>query len=229
MSPKELVVTRTEEERERDLPVIANLYARGWNMHQIAGFMQEKLYPERGTVTIRQVSKDIEQIRQDWMHSALIDFNEARGIEIAKLNTLETAYWQAWEESRSPAEVELQTETDDEVPLRSGEVAPVKRKHHSKQTVTREGNFLYLQGVERCVDKRCKILGLYEPEKFALDWRNAAANLGVRSEDADQIKETTVQILMQAITRQTQTGGKDKVEDVIEGQFTPIQKEREEG
>lgn len=219
---KAITVTRTDEEKERDLPVIGNLYARGWNMHQIAGFLSDNLYAGRGAITIRTVSADIERIRDLWTQSALIDFNEARGREIAKLDALETAYWVAWEESRKDMEEATETETKDEVPLRSGEVVPVSRSHKGRKKTNREGNPLYLNGVERCIEKRCKILGLFEAQSFSMDWRSAAQNLGVNPTDAEQIKETTVRIMMQAITRQT--GGADaSPADIIEGQFTSEQ------
>jgi len=226
---KELAVVRTEEEKERDLPVIANLYARGWNMHQIADFVRDNLYPDRGAVTIRMVSKDIESIRKAWTESALIDFNEARGVEIAKLNALETAYWVAWEESRLPNEIDIESEDEEEIATRTGEVVPTKSKHKSKEKRTREGNFLFLQGVERCVINRCKILGLFEPEKFALDWRSAANRVGISSSNMDAIKETTVNILMQAITRQSGPAVQAETGDIVEGQFVTIPEEREEG
>ena len=69
-------------------------------------------YLEGSTQTIAQklgvsqptVSTDIKAIEKEWRCSALHNFDRCRGMELAKLDHLESEAWQAWRRSQEPVE-----------------------------------------------------------------------------------------------------------------------------
>ncbi len=123
MGPK-----RNKEQQARDRAEIARLY--------LSGTLQVNIAAEIG-VSQQQISYDLKIIRQQWLDSALRDFDEARSRELAKIDNLEITYWQAWQR------VEGQTRVGPQL-----------------------GDLRFLQGVQWCIDRRCKLLGLDAPDRM---------------------------------------------------------------
>ncbi len=124
---------------------ISNLYLQGYLQAEIA----EKLGIGQATV-----SRDLKALQGEWLKSSLIDFNEAKAKELAKVDRLEREYWAAWEASKEDKE----TSTTEKV---KGDKAD-----RSKAQMRREGqvgNPSFLRGVEWCIERRCKILGIDAP------------------------------------------------------------------
>lgn len=166
---------RTPTQRENDLERIAALYLRGKRQVDIAA--------ELG-LSQPQVSYDLKEIHKRWRESSLVNMNEVKQRELARIDALETEYWQAWE--RSVGEV-IRTTTS-----RSD-------KDGNKASITKEekaGNPAYLAGVQWCIEQRCKIFGLYEAAKISIDWRKAVEEQGV---DAGDLFESMVNTYIGAI------------------------------
>ena len=75
---------------------------------------------------------------------------------------MERTYWAAWERSCAVAEVRTAkvTRPPDAIGA-DGTVTPgTTRTETSKREVVQCGNPAFLRGVERCIEKRCKLLGL---------------------------------------------------------------------
>lgn len=102
------------------------------------------------TLTQQQISYDLGVLRKAWVAEAQIDFSERVAFEIAKIDQLERTYWSAWERSKQDKTVTSVDKTD-------AKTASVKA---SKKTEARDGNPVWLEGVQRCIELRCKLLGL---------------------------------------------------------------------
>ena len=159
----------------RDRRRVAEMYLRGALQSDIA----EELGIDQSTV-----SRDLQSLRDEWLQSALVDINEAKARELAKIDGLEVEYWVAWQESKKDAE----TITHEE---KAGWQAYSK---DTTQYVGQVGNPSFLAGVQWCITKRCQILGLDEPqriefqESFDLDaWRKNRAD---RLSELEGLKET---------------------------------------
>jgi hypothetical protein len=107
------------ERRQR----VAAFYLMGKNQWEIA----RQLNCSQGTV-----SNDLARIREQWLASATRDFDGAKAQELAKLDRLESAGWEAWERSQEPV---------------------------GKKGVRRPGDPRFLAQVFQCVETRLKILG----------------------------------------------------------------------
>jgi hypothetical protein len=171
---------QTEESRAK----IARWYLEGQTQAEIG----RKL-----GLTQQQISLDLKAIRKQWLDSALRDFDEARAQELAKIDRLEATYWESWQRSLEPTQTKTQY-------IRAGEGGQPAPERATLHTAPGTGDPRWLQGVQWCIDRRCKLLGLDAPEKhehgFTFDveaWkREAQARLQQASEtmqlfeDADE-------------------------------------------
>jgi hypothetical protein len=89
------------------------------------------------------------------LDSALINFNEAKANELAKIDNLEREYWDAWERSKTQKETKSSKAKPDPTDANVGRVTEQMEK-----TEDLLGNAAFLRGVQWCINKRCEILGL---------------------------------------------------------------------
>ena len=111
-----------------------------------------------------QVSRDLKAIRQAWLASQIRDFDAAKAQELAKIDHVEAAAWVAW--ARSTA--------DKETIIREAD-ANQKPKKAVRRTEGQAGDATFLRVVLDCIERRCKILGLDAPQRFAIKWDELTA------------------------------------------------------
>lgn len=153
---------RTKVQRERDLADIAQMYLQGKTQVEIA----EKL-----EISQQQVSYDLKILQDRWRKAALRDLDTAKAEQLAKIDELEREYWRAWEESKETYESSV-TEK-----VTAGETSRLKAYLRKEDRV---GDPRYLAGVQWCIERRCKLLGLDAPEQvrsklqieYVNDWRS---------------------------------------------------------
>lgn len=144
---------RTPTQRAYDLTRITEMYLKGRRQVDIAA--------ELG-VTQQQVSYDIQEIHRRWRESDLINIGEAKQRELDRIDELERTYWNAWEKSCGERKrTKQETSADGKKEKDKGRIRA------SVETEQLLGNPAYLAGIDSCVDKRCKVLGLYAPTKVA--------------------------------------------------------------
>ena len=142
---------RSSAQIARDRRRISDLYLQGW--------LQADIATEIG-ISAPTVSRDLKALQGDWLQSALLDFNEAKAQQLAKIDRLEREYWEAWERSKQG-----QKRTTVKGRGESGEEKP----SHQEKSVTLDegtGDPRFLQGVQWCIDRRCKVLGVDAPQKL---------------------------------------------------------------
>lgn len=213
----ELAQRRTEEERERDLVMLARMYVRGKAQHEMM-LTLNALYPDR-PLTLPIIHKDLEDIRRMWLQSTLLDFNAAKAKELARLDEAEREAWNAWERSKEK-HVRLEYEvSDDQVPFSVDKIADVKRRKKHKIIEATVGDIRYIEMVERMIKMRCDILGLFEAKKLQIDWRTEAIAAGMDEQTIDAVKERTVQTLLEAITQAAKDSGAIREADIIDAEL----------
>src|SRR5262245_1225417 len=117
---------------------VADLYLQGWTQMEIDAHLK---------VDQTTVSEDLKQVRAQWRESAVRDFDEARDVELKKIDRVEREAWAAWERSQKPAQ---SATTNDETNQRR------TRRHVRNQY----GDPRFLEVVNRCIAARCALLGL---------------------------------------------------------------------
>jgi len=141
---------RSKSQLIRDRRRIADMYLQGKTQADIA----EEVGIDQSTV-----SRDIAALQGAWRESALIDIDEAKARELAKVDRLEREYWDAWERS-----------CEDVVTVRAMGKQPAKGEKGKPDRVTRitkkqDGDPAFLRGVQWCIERRCKIIGVDAPTK----------------------------------------------------------------
>jgi hypothetical protein len=158
--------TRSEEQRELDYARISDMYLRGWSCRRIG---------EAIGISHVSVSTELKIIRQRWLEEQVKNFDELQQRELLRLDKVECEMWDAWEKSKADQITSTARREDGMIAKTVNEV----RK--AQQT----GEAQYMQVIMRCIEKRCKILGLDAPEKVqhsgSLD---VTALIGLLQEDA---------------------------------------------
>jgi hypothetical protein len=130
---------------------VARLYAEGVPRTRIA---------ENAGVSVSTVAHDLKAIHQQWLESSLRNFDQAKAQELAKIDLLETAAWEAWERSYL-AEETTKITTDGE------------KKRAEKIIKGQAGDPRFLDRVSWCINKRLNILGLEAQMKGSETERDA--------------------------------------------------------
>jgi hypothetical protein len=140
---------RSPDQIRNDRAEIAHLYLQGWTQAQIGA----KLGLSR-----QQIGYDLDAVRHEWLQSSLVDFNQKKAEELARIDAVEREYWIAWQESKR----ERQTSSTEQIKDPRGD----KIKAGIRK-VEQTGDPRYLEGVRWCIAKRCEVLGLNAPQKIA--------------------------------------------------------------
>lgn len=86
-----------------------------------------------------QVCYDLKIIRQRWLDSSLQDFNELKAKELAKIDMVESEFLKAWDRSQGL----------------------------DREGRARDGDPRFMDGVLKCIAKRCEIFGFDVAKKVA--------------------------------------------------------------
>jgi hypothetical protein len=129
---------------------VATLFLQGIRRQ---GELAQRLGVDRSTV-----SRDLKVLNARWKEAAVRDLDAAKGQELDRLHLLEQEYWAAWRRSQQAHE----TTTTEQTTGGDGD-----RTRAAIRKDEQCGDPRFLQGVERCVAKRCEILGLNAPQKIA--------------------------------------------------------------
>ena len=166
---------RNKKQREAHLAEVATLYLTGQRQDKIAEYLED---------SPAQITYDLNELQKRWRASAVANIGEAKGKELAKLDELERVYWDAWARSKQPKEKTRTGRTD-------GERAVITAFMETEQ---RDGNPAFLDGVFKCIDRRCKILGLDAPTEIKLTEERAKELAGRYNLDASRLLATANEI-----------------------------------
>lgn len=161
---------RTKTQIRKDRAEIARLYLQGETQAAIGkklGLVQQ------------QIGYDLKAIRKEWLKSSLIDFNEAKARELAKIDNLEITCWQAWDRSNKAKRTETTT-------VRGEDEETISITIKEEQLT---GDKRFLDGVDSCIDKRIKIFGFAAPVKRELSGPDGGP---IRTEDVSITEEERI-------------------------------------
>jgi hypothetical protein len=125
------------------------------------------------------VHKDLLKVRDEWMAMALVDFDEARARELAKIDHLEAVCWEAWAKSCEDAEIRNRKRefVRMELPAQKGKKARHKliplKVVEEKTSKGRTGDPRFMDRISWCIETRLKLLGLLKDKKevkVTFDW-----------------------------------------------------------
>lgn len=107
----------------------------------------------------QQIAKDVAVILKRWRETCVADLDDLRSAELVRIAAMEAEAWGAWERSKAMHE---NTSTEQTESAKDG-----RKTRAAIHKVQRDPDPRYLQIVQYCIEKRCKLLGLDAPAKFA--------------------------------------------------------------
>ena len=135
----------------------AELYRQGKTFGEIAAVVTAEFRtPEEKPFSFKTIAKDMARIRAEWRTSRIADFDAKIDKELAVIDHLEAEAWAGWQRSIGKVKVTTQKTTAE------GEETTVRTEHQA-------GDPRFLAQVDSCVDKRCRILGLYAAIKTQME------------------------------------------------------------
>lgn len=147
---------RPKFEASQQRPLIAALYLKGCPQSEIAAQLN---------LTQATVSRDLKLIQEQWRQSAISDMGEVKQRELEKIDLIEYEAWQAWLRSQADAISETTFGNSD--------------KPNIKSSRNQYGDPRFLAQIERCIELRCKILGINAPTKIEVNWQQELENQGI--------------------------------------------------
>jgi hypothetical protein len=176
---------RTESQRERDLVLFAELYLQGYSLQEISDHVASV---RDYTLSRVQVHYDIKLIHERWKEAYIETYDTMKVRELARIDKLERAYWDAWERSMKDKVEEEHEGTSNKMTNAKGRaVQEHKQSKGKKKRTTRDGTARFLEGIQWCIQQRCKILGLNAPTQkrgSTGDWREEAKKAGINDPGA---------------------------------------------
>ena len=153
---------RTDFQREADLPKMALLYRDGHTQRAIA---------QQFGLSQGQICQDLAEIKRRWKAESLEFFTSKVEEELSKIDNLEITYWNQFDKSRQD-EICIAVETKT-VALKGDDGGdsvdlPAIETKRTVKTTKRVGDRGFLAGIEWCIERRCKLLGLDAPAKSEL-------------------------------------------------------------
>jgi len=170
---KKFAPKRTEVDKEKDRSMIMQLYIEGLNYRDISILVSEA---RDYSISYTTVGEDIKRCLEDWKAKRDDKVELYITIELAKIDALEREYWEAWKKSKNNYEQKSAKIIRNKGGKEIG--GTIDKEETSVKQLVEFGDPRFLQGIERCIQKRIDLLGL-----------DAAKNLNVNYKD---VSETTV-------------------------------------
>jgi len=151
-----LVERRTPDEITRDEIMIAQLYFKHVPLTKLPAELKKATEANYQLNTVT-TSKILNQLLQKWKEEKVANIDARKNLELKKLDAIEAEYWEGWKRSLEPrVEVTESNSARDGMSTRT-------------RTLERDGSPKFLEGVERCIWKRCTLLGLMDGLRIGLN------------------------------------------------------------
>ena len=173
---KRATAKRSAAQREYDLVELSGLYLAGKTQQEMANYIATN---RPYTLSKFAIANDIQILHQRWIETQLLNIDEAKARELSRIDKLETAYWDGWDRSLKKQETFEAEKVEDTQAGAKGTVQKFTKERSHKKEVSMVGDPRFLDGIARCIEQRCRILGIHEPQKIEVDWRQQAIQSGL--------------------------------------------------
>lgn len=178
---------RTHAQIVADRLLITELLLEGQTMFKIAQHINSI---REYQLSYSQIVYDCRAIEKQWMKEYLGNIDTMKAKELARIDRIEQAAWDAWEASKRTLAQTEKEQTENEQLGRDDKAYQKHRKVRAKKVETeRDADEKFMKIIQWCVEQRCKILGFNAPQKLDINWRKQAEAAGM---SPDKVKEELV-------------------------------------
>lgn len=144
------VGTRKKQEMAGRRRKVANLYLRGAWQPEIARLVG---------VSQSTISRDLAIVRKRWLEDAKADYDAKVAEQLAKIDAVELEAWAEWQKSKG------RERTRKAVKKYGGKSGRAEKVEETTTVETLLPEARYLEIIHKCIERRCKLLGLDAPER----------------------------------------------------------------
>lgn len=139
-----------------------------------------------GVKSTQTIWADVQFIIDEWRKHHMEDINRYMLIELRKTMEIEKEAWEEWERSKTVKDKvriteAILTDLDPDDPTLLNVVGGLIPTERQVTTEGRLGNPAYLVIIDKMIDKRAKLLGLYAPERLQLADPEDARDFGAQA------------------------------------------------
>lgn len=144
---------------------VSDLYLQGWSLSRISAKLD---------VSHVTVKNDLDRLRVEWLASSLVNMDERKAQELAKIDLLEEMAHSAWAKSCADQVDKKRGVHSQIVPTKEVDESTGKSTYVNKMTPTKiikenvskstSGNPKFLDQIAWCIETRLKIFGLIKPD-----------------------------------------------------------------
>lgn len=185
---------QAEKRRLQRLEIISPLFKRGYSYRQIQKEVMARL--ELENYSLPTVKADIDFLLKEWQEFRITNVDANIQLELQRIDNIVREAWGAWEKSKE--DYKRIRQQQDRVPVGGdaggdGEEGDLSLVHASQTTenVVECGDPRYLDVINRQLQERRKLLGLYAPEKQV---SVSSANVKVNPTDEMSLEDIEAEI-----------------------------------
>jgi len=149
---------RTKLEIKRDRVKIAELYIKG---------VYQSIIAEDLGLDQSQISYDLKQIQKEWVKNTTLNLDDYKGKELAKIDQVERMAWEGYDRSLRELKSKIIKSKDIAKDAKTGKIS-ADNTDQTIKTENRNGDPRFLEIIMKCIDRRCKLMGLDEPQKHEI-------------------------------------------------------------
>lgn len=138
--------------REHILTRISELYLRGW--------IQADIAKDVG-ISANTVSRLLAEVRKRWLVNQVNNFELRKSMELERIDRLEREYWEAWDKSKKGQNKIINTRLK-----RTTMRGDSTEETDGQEFLDTPGDPRFLEGIQKCIALRTRILGLEEATKI---------------------------------------------------------------
>lgn len=195
--PKRINIPKAQKEARRleRMELLAPLFKHGYTYREMQREVMARLNLK--SYSLRQVKYDIDALLKEWQEYRVTAVDANIQLELQRIDNIVREAWGAWEKSKE--DYKRIRQQQDRVPVGSdkaggdGEEGDLSLVHASQTTenVVECGDPRYLDVINRQLQERRKLLGLYAPEKQV---SVSSANVKVNPTDEMSLEDIEAEI-----------------------------------
>lgn len=163
------VIDKRRSHRDKNIrllrmDIVARLYKRGYTYREIRDEVMKRLnLPTYGLGTL---VKDVQALLKEWQESRIEEMDQALALELQRIDDLVKEAWDAWDQSKEDY-LREKTKLKGTPAYGSADGSSVQTKYVEKtsENLRSVGDPRFIDTINKLLQERRKLLGLYAPEK----------------------------------------------------------------
>lgn len=146
--------------KEQRLEIVAPLWRKNYNYREIRAEVMKRL--GLPSYSLQTVKRDVDTLLKEWQENRLGDTEKKITSELARIDLVIKEAWEMWEKSKEDYEKRKSKQKGKPKTDKQGVQIGVTTTYQEMQNeeYRAKGDARYLDIIIRCIERRCKLLGL---------------------------------------------------------------------